>query len=126
MLVAELLHEQKYSLQANRKTKEGSSHPDRHAQFEYINAKATEFLNSGQPAISADAKKKEQVGTIKMAAANGGPRVSPNQSGCMISGSRKMLPMEFTIWGRMQVGSALAPIMTRQRSPSRAFGVGGT
>ena len=60
MLVAELLHEQKYSLQANRKTKEGSSHPDRNAQFEYINAKATEFLNSGQPAISVDTKKKEQ------------------------------------------------------------------
>ena len=54
VLVAELLHEQKYSLQANRKTKEGSSHPDRNAQFEYISAKATEFLNSGQPAISVD------------------------------------------------------------------------
>ena len=43
MLVAELLHKQKYSLQANRKTKEGSSHPDRNAQFEHINAKAEEF-----------------------------------------------------------------------------------
>jgi hypothetical protein len=68
MLVAELLHEQKYSLQANRKTKEGSSHPDRNAQFAYINAKATEFLKSGQPAISVDTKKKEQVGDYK----NGG------------------------------------------------------
>jgi hypothetical protein len=65
MLVAELLHEQKYSLQANRKTKEGSSHPDRNAQFEHISAKATEFLNSGQPAISVDTKKKEQVGDYK-------------------------------------------------------------
>ena len=65
MLVADLLHEQKYSLQANHKTKEGSSHPDRNAQFEYINAKATEFLNSGQPAISVDTKKKEQVGEYK-------------------------------------------------------------
>ena len=52
VLVAELLHEQKYSLQANRKTKEGSQHPDRNAQFEHINARATEFLKSGQPAIS--------------------------------------------------------------------------
>src|SRR5712672_1285554 len=43
MLVAELLHQQKYSLQANRKTKEGSSHPDRNAQFEHINARATAF-----------------------------------------------------------------------------------
>ena len=73
MLVAELLHEQKYSLQANRKTKEGSSHPDRNAQFEYINAKATEFLKSGQPAISVDTKKKEQVGDYK----NGGREWRP-------------------------------------------------
>jgi hypothetical protein len=73
MLVAELLHQQKYSLQANRKTKEGSSHPDRNAQFEYINAKATEFLKSGQPAISVDTKKKEQVGAYK----NGGREWRP-------------------------------------------------
>ena len=73
MLVAELLHEQKYSLQANRKIKEGSSHPDRNAQFEYINARATEFLNSGQPAISVDTKKKEQVGDYQ----NGGREWRP-------------------------------------------------
>ena len=73
VLVAELLHEQKYSLQANRKTKEGSSHLDRNAQFEYINAKATEFLKSGQPAISVDTKKKEQVGDYK----NGGREWRP-------------------------------------------------
>ena len=65
MLVAELLHEQKYSLQANRKTKEGSSHPDRNAQFQHINAKVTEFLKRGQPAISVDTEKKEQVGDYK-------------------------------------------------------------
>jgi hypothetical protein len=73
MLVAELLHQQKYSLQANRKTKEGSSHPDRNAQFEHINARATAFLNSGQPAISVDAKKKEQIGEYK----NGGREWHP-------------------------------------------------
>lgn len=73
MLVAELLHEQKYSLPANRKMKEGSSHPDRDAQFEYINAKATEFLQRGQPAISVDTKKKEQVGDYK----NGGREWRP-------------------------------------------------
>jgi len=97
VLVAELLHEQKYSLQANRKTKEGSSHPDRNAQFEYINAKATEFLKSGQPAISVDTKKKEQVGDYKNGGANGGRRVSPNPSKYMISGSKRTLPMVFTI-----------------------------
>ena len=73
MLVAELLHEQQYSLQANRETKEGASHPDRDAQFEYINAQATEFLNRGQPAISVDTKKKEQVGDYQ----NGGREWRP-------------------------------------------------
>ena len=73
VLVAELLHEQKYSLQANQKTKEGSQHPDRNAQFEHINAKATEFLKGGQPAISVDTKKKEQVGEYK----NGGREWRP-------------------------------------------------
>ena len=73
MLVGELLHEQKYSLQANRKTTEGSSHPDRNAQFAHINAKAEEFLKLGQPAISVDTKKKEQVGDYK----NGGREWRP-------------------------------------------------
>ena len=72
-LVAELLHQQKYSLQANRKTTEGSSHPDRNAQFEHINAHAEEFLRLGQPAISVDTKKKEQVGNYK----NGGREWRP-------------------------------------------------
>lgn len=73
MLVAELLHEQKYSLQANRKTTEGSSHPDRNAQFEHINARAEEFLKLGEPAISVDTKKKEQIGDYK----NGGREWRP-------------------------------------------------
>src|SRR5260370_3822528 len=73
MLVAELLHQQKYSFQANRKTKEGASHPDRNAQFEYINEKATEFLKRSQPAISVDTKKKEQIGDYK----NGGREWRP-------------------------------------------------
>ncbi len=72
-LVAELLHEQHYSLQANRKTREGSAHPDRNAQFEHINAKVEESLELGQPAISVDTKKKEQVGDYK----NGGREWRP-------------------------------------------------
>ncbi|HEY6371864.1 MAG TPA: ISAzo13 family transposase [Candidatus Sulfotelmatobacter sp.] len=75
--VAELLHEQKYSLQANRKTKEGSSHPDRNAQFEHINARATEFLAKGQPAISVDTKKKEQVGDYKNVGREWRPKGQP-------------------------------------------------
>jgi len=72
-LVAELLHEQKYSLQANRKTKEGTSHPDRNAQFEHISEKARAFLRQGLPAISVDTKKKELIGEFK----NGGREWRP-------------------------------------------------
>jgi hypothetical protein len=65
--VASLLHQAGYSLQANRKTREGVAHPDRNAQFEYINALVKRFLNRGQPAISVDTKKKEIVGDFKNA-----------------------------------------------------------
>jgi len=67
-LVAELLHGLGYSLQANRKTLEGASHPDRNAQFEHIHRKAGEFLRAHDPVISVDTKKKELVGAFK----NGG------------------------------------------------------
>lgn len=60
--VARLLHALEYSLQANRKTREGTSHPDRNAQFEYINAQVRAFQKRGQPVVSIDAKKKELVG----------------------------------------------------------------
>ena len=60
--VACLLHALDYSLQANRKTREGSSHPDRNAQFEHINAQVRVFQERGQPGVSIDAKKKELVG----------------------------------------------------------------
>jgi len=72
-LVAELLHQLDYSLQGNRKTLEGSSHPDRNAQFEHINRKAKEYLRSKDPVISVDTKKKELVGTFK----NGGREWRP-------------------------------------------------
>ena len=66
-MVAELLHDLDYSLQANRKTLEGTSHPDRDAQFAYINAKVQAALQAGEPVISVDAKKKELVGDFKNA-----------------------------------------------------------
>ena len=56
--VGRLLNELEYSLQGNRKTLEGSSHPDRNAQFEYINASVNRFQQRGQPVISVDTKKK--------------------------------------------------------------------
>jgi transposase len=64
-MVAELLHQMDYSLQANRKTLEGSSHPDRDAQFQHINGKIWEFQADRQPVISVDTKKKELVGNFK-------------------------------------------------------------
>ena len=67
-VVADLLHELEYSLQANRKTSEGASHPDRNAQFEYVNSKVKRYLNGKEPVISVDTKKKELIGDFK----NGG------------------------------------------------------
>jgi transposase len=64
-LVSELLHELGYSLQANRKTREGGDHADRDAQFEHLNAQAEAFLAQGEPVVSVDAKKKELVGDFK-------------------------------------------------------------
>ena len=64
-LVAELLHAAGYSLQGNRKAKEGRSHPDRNAQFEHINRKVKAYQRRRQPVISVDTKKKELVGDFK-------------------------------------------------------------
>ncbi len=60
--VSQLLHDLDYSLQATRKTKEGASHPDRNAQFEYINEQVKAFQKRGEPVVAVDAKKKELVG----------------------------------------------------------------
>ena len=59
--------QQKYSCQANRKTREGTNHPDRNAQFEHINATVKATIAAGEPAISVDTKKKELVGNFKNA-----------------------------------------------------------
>jgi transposase len=61
-IVRLLLHQMGYSLQGNRKTIEGKQHPDRNAQFEYINARVVKELRTSQPVISVDTKKKELVG----------------------------------------------------------------
>jgi len=64
-VVAELLHELGYSLQANQKKREGAQHPDRDAQFHYINDQVRRSLRKREPAISVDTKKKELVGDFK-------------------------------------------------------------
>ncbi len=78
-VVAELLRGLGYSLQANRKTKEGGSHPDRNAQFEHINSKVKRFLASRQPVISVDTKKKELVGDFKNAGRELRPQGNPEE-----------------------------------------------
>ena len=75
--VATLLKEEHYSLQANRKTKEGSSHPDRDAQFGYINQQATAALKEGRPVVSVDTKKKELVGEYKNSGQEWQPQGKP-------------------------------------------------
>ncbi len=75
--VAALLRELGYSLQANRKTREGSEHADRDAQFEYINRRVEEFQTAGQPVISVDTKKKELVGPFRNGGREYRPRGSP-------------------------------------------------
>ncbi len=77
-VVGELLPRLGYSLQSNRKTREGASHPDRNAQFTYINAQVKAALAAGEPAISVDTKKKELVGDFKNGGREWRPRGSPD------------------------------------------------
>ena len=78
-MVAEILHGMDYSLQANRKTLEGSSHPDRDAQFQHISDKIREFQADRQPVISVDTKKKELVGDFKNNGRELRPRGDPEK-----------------------------------------------
>jgi transposase len=72
-VVADLLHDMGYSLQANRKTTQGASHPDRNAQFEHLNGQVKWSLSRKQPVISVDTKKKALVGDFR----NGGRELPP-------------------------------------------------
>jgi hypothetical protein len=76
-VVAHILHSLDYSLQGTRKTLEGHQHPDRDAQFRYLNSLAQEFLTSGDPVISVDTKKKELVGRFAQAGAEWHPHGEP-------------------------------------------------
>jgi len=76
-VIADCLRELGYSLQANRKTREGGNHMDRDAQFHYINDRATAFLAAGEPVISVDTKKKELVGNFKNQGREYRPKATP-------------------------------------------------
>ncbi len=77
--VAVLLKQAGYSLQANAKTREGASHPDRDAQFRHINDAVRRFLDRTEPAVSVDTKKKELVGDFKNAGREWHPQGQPEQ-----------------------------------------------
>jgi transposase len=77
--VRRLLKAAGYSLQANRKTREGKSHPDRDAQFRYINRRVKAQQRQGQPAISVDTKKKETLGNLKNPGSEWRPQRQPRE-----------------------------------------------
>jgi hypothetical protein len=64
-LIRNILKQNEYSLQSNKRTREGGNHPDRDAQFNFINEKAKRFISDNQPVISVDCKKKELIGNYK-------------------------------------------------------------
>ncbi len=77
--MSELLHEAGYSLQAKAKRFEGAEHPDRDAQFGYINEQVKRFLDAGQPVVSVDTKKKELVGAFKNGGREWRPKGRPDE-----------------------------------------------
>jgi hypothetical protein len=77
--VAAVLHHMGYSLQANRKTREGRSHPDRNAQFEFINRQVMAFQKRKQPVVSVDTKKKEILGDFKNNGVEWQPKGEPEE-----------------------------------------------
>src|ERR1700693_2028224 len=77
--VSRLLDELGYSLQANRKTREGKEHPDWDAQFKYINRRVRQFQRRGQPVVSVDTKKKELLGDFKQSGREWRPEGSPEE-----------------------------------------------
>jgi hypothetical protein len=74
-----MLKEAGYSLQANRKTREGGQHPDRNAQFEYLNQQVVAFQRQRQPVVSVDTKKKELVGDFRNEGREWHPSGSPQE-----------------------------------------------
>ena len=97
--VGRLLHRLGYRLQSVRKRQEGTVHPDRNEQFEHINATADRFLNTGQPVISVDTKKKELVG-------NGSRRRRRRRCACTISRATRR-------GRRFRTASSTGPAMKR-------------
>ena len=127
---ADLLREEGFSLQANAKTLEGTQHPDRDAQFRYINEQVKDHQAAGEPVISVDTKKKELVGDYKNAGREWRPTGEPvrgrrpttSPTGSWARPSRT----GSTTWPRTPAGSTSAPTTTPPRSRSTRSAAGGT
>ena len=94
-VVRDLLHAAQYSLQANRKTREGPQHPDRDAQFRYLAAQVRRCQRQHRPAIAVDTKKKELIGDFKNAGRHWRPTDSPEAvrvHDCLIPAQGKAVP----------------------------------
>jgi len=90
--ISELLSDLDYSLQGNRKTKEGSSHPDRDKQFRYLNRRIKLFQRYGQPVISVDTKKKELIGDFSNKGKEWRPKGKPRQTDAHDFGKERVNP----------------------------------
>ncbi len=128
-LVSELLHDLGYSLQANRKTREGGEHPDRNAQFEQVNAQTKSFLAQGEPVISVDAKKKELVGDFReILGANGTQKERRRRCGSTtfpLPGWVEPPLTGSTTWRATRAGSMWASTTIRRPLRSKASASGG-
>ena len=126
--MARLLQATGYNLQVNRKTREGDSHPDRDAQFEYIAGGSVRSRDEGQPVVSVDTKKKELVGDFKNAGREWQPEGSPEEVRCKDFKDKdlgKVPLMASTTRRPTRAGSVWGSITIRPSSPPRRCGVGG-
>ena len=127
-IVCALLHELGYTLQANRKTREGTQHPDRDAQFSYLNDQVRYHQAQGSPTILVDTKKKELMGDCKNPGRYGVLRGSPSGSRSTLLWSpprARRFPTGYTISRATKAGSASGLTMTRPTLPSMPSGRGG-
>jgi len=127
--VADLLREEGFSLQANAKTLEGAQHPDRDAQFHYINDPAKENMGAGDPAISVDTKRRNLSASTRTGAESGSRRGCRPRSRPMTSLTGRDLARRSRTGSatspRTPAGSTSAPITTLPRSPSPRSVAGG-
>src|SRR5512132_247962 len=127
--VGRLLKQQGYRLQRTAKTLEGAQHPDRDAQFRYLNQQARTHLAAGQPVVSVDAKKKELVGRFANGGAEWQPAGEPDQVNVGDFPDPtlgKAIPYGSTTLAATAAGSGSGPTTTPRRSRSRRCGVGGS